>query len=159
MKNIVVLVVLGIVLTLGVFGFLWSKDKSNIETINKNEVPLPQETDIINTFFQLINETKISEAVMMMNPLISKDESMKQAWGVQLNAFKKIEVLKIEPSIPEQWTETKHTYKLTAETEMKPEAVEAPIPNYGWENGTNIKWIDIEKIDDKWHINGIASGP
>ena len=58
------------------------------------------------------------------------------------------------------WTEDIHTYKATLQVEMKPEAASAvPMPNYGWDDGQNIRWIQLQKIDGNWLINGIATGP
>jgi len=178
MKNTSILALMGIVLVVSTTIFLFTNKKPKLELLNntqnsstenmitptqtiKNEtgVPLPQETDIVRTFFQLIGEGRVSEAVMMMNPQTTDNESMKQAWGVQLNAFKTVEIKSIEASMPETWTENEHVYKVMANVKMKPEAANEPIPNYGWENGSNVKWIEIEKINGKWFINGIASGP
>jgi len=151
-----ILFFLGFILFIGIGSFLLI-NKKNI--VDKNSVPLPQETDIINLFFRLIQEHRVSEAVMMINPNIIDDEVTKQAWGVQLNAFESFKLKNIEASMSTYWTENEHIYKVTAEVKMKPEAVNAVIPNYGWENGVNIKWVNIGKIDGRWFINGIASGP
>ena len=122
-------------------------------------VPLPQEEDIIRTFFNLIGEGRASDAVGMMTQTSIGDDSSKQAWGVQFNAFKSVSVKKIEPSSQEEWIATRHTYKVTVDAQMKPEAASAPIPNYGWENGESIRWIPLEKVDGLWKIAGIATGP
>lgn len=163
MKNMYILYLLGFILIIGVGGFLLKNDKvislNETNIADRRSVPLPQETDTINLFFQLIQEHRISEAVMMMNPNNISNEDIKQAWGIQLNAFESFELKDLEASMSTNWTENGHVYKVTAEVKMKPEAVNAVIPNYGWENGMNIKWIEIEKIDGKWFINGIASGP
>lgn len=125
-------------------------------TEKKESVPLPQETDIVNTFFNLIGEKKPSDAVSMMK---ISDDSEKQAWAVQFNAMNSIQVVKVEPSMQEEWTDTTHSYKVTLDVKMKPESASAPIPYYGWENGNNIRWIHMEKIDSNWKIAGISTGP
>jgi len=122
-------------------------------------VPLPQEEDIIRTFFNLINEGRPADAIAMMTQLAVGNDSSKQAWGVQFNSFKSVSVNKIESSMQEEWTATKHTYKVTLDVQMKPEAASAPIPNYGWDNGQNIRWIPLEKVDNLWKVAGIATGP
>lgn len=125
-----------------------------------NTVPLPQESDIVRSFFQIIGEHRASDAVMMMTPANTSNDSTKQAWGVQFNAFKSIAVKNIEPSMQSDWTENMHSYRVTLQVEMKPEAASVqPIPNYGWDNGDNIRWIQLEKINNKWMIGGIATGP
>lgn len=125
-----------------------------------NSVPLPQETDIVRSFFEIIGEHRPSDAVMMMTPVNTSNDSTKQAWAVQFNAFKSMEVKNIEPSMQSEWTENMHSYKVILQVEMKPEAASAqPMPNYGWDNGENIRWIQLEKINGKWMIGGISTGP
>jgi hypothetical protein len=129
-------------------------------TIKKEVVvPLPQETDIVRNFFNLIEERKISDAVAMMNDSIMKDDSQKQAWGVQMNAMKSVKVIAIDPSMPEEWSDNKHTYKVTLDVIMDLSSASAPIPYYGYENGTNIRWITLEKSGNTWKVMGIATGP
>ncbi|MFH0773665.1 MAG: hypothetical protein V1922_05135 [bacterium] len=127
--------------------------------ITQGSVPLPQETDIVRTFFLLIEERKISDAVGMMIDSITTDDSRKQAWGVQLNAIKSVKVLDVVPSIPEEWMENKHTYKVILDVVMDPSSATAPIPYYGYERGKNIRWITLEKSGNTWKIIGIATGP
>ncbi|MCX6730423.1 MAG: hypothetical protein NTZ55_01100 [Candidatus Roizmanbacteria bacterium] len=122
-------------------------------------VPLPQETDIIRTFFHLIEERKISEAVMMMSDQITSDDSTKQAWGVQLNSIQSVKVVDIVSSMPEEWKADKHTYQVTLELTMNPSSQSAPIPYYGYENGRNIRWMTLNKVGTLWKIDGIATGP
>jgi hypothetical protein len=59
----------------------------------------------------------------------------------------------------EEWKNNKHTYKVSLNVEMKHESVSAPIPYYGWDKGTNIRWIMISKTTNLWKISGIATGP
>jgi len=122
-------------------------------------VPLPQEEDVIRTFFNLIGEGRPADAISMMTQSTIGNDTSKQTWGVQFNSFKSVSVNKIEPSMQEEWTATKHTYKVTLNVQMKPEAQSAPIPNYGWDNGLNIRWIPLEKVDNLWEIAGVATGP
>lgn len=123
-------------------------------------VPLPQETDIINTFINLIDEGRPSDAVGMMSPEATMDEDNKQAWAVMFNAFESIKVVKLEPSMQSDWTEIIHTYKGTFDVQMKPEAANVmPIPNYGWDNGINIRWVSLEKVGQRWTVQGFSTGP
>jgi hypothetical protein len=125
----------------------------------ENTVPLPQEEDIVRNFFSLIEERKPSEAVSMMSSSITGNDSTKQAWAVQYNAIQSVKVLNIEPAMPEEWTGDKHTYKLTLEVKVNPDSANAPIPYYGWENGSNIRWVTIIKENNLWKIQGLATGP
>lgn len=129
------------------------------EGTSDSTVPLPQETDIINTFFNLIEERRPSDAVGMMASSITGDDSQKQAWAVQFNAIKSMTVLKVEPSMPEEWTNSEHSYKTTLEVTIDPDTGDEPIPYFGWENGQNIRWVTIVKENNLWKIEGLATGP
>jgi len=116
------------------------------------QVPLPQGEDIVRNFINLISEGKISEAVNMLAPETISDDSHKQTWGVQFNAFKKISLKKIEPA-------GENMYKVTLDVEMKPESENNPIPFYGYDKGENIRWIGLKKVDNLWRITGFSTGP
>jgi len=122
-------------------------------------VPLPLDTDIINSFFGQIVLKRPSAAVNMMTSEINNDDSQKQAWAVQFNAINSIKILNVEPSMKEEWTETKHSYKLTLDVIMNPNSANEPIPYFGWENGENIRWVTLIKEGKMWRIQGIATGP
>jgi hypothetical protein len=131
---------------------------SPIET-KSQEVPLPQEADIIRSFFNVIGEHRPSDAVSMLAPDQIESDSNKQAWAVQFNAFSSLTVTSVEPALQDTWTDTQHEYKVVLETSMKPESASAPIPYYGWENGSNTRWVILVKSGDLWKISGIATGP
>jgi len=118
-------------------------------------VPLPQEEDIINNFFSLIETGDISKAVSMMK---IKNDSEKQAWAGQFNAFNYVQVLKIEKASENEWSDNKHIYKITLDVIMKPESGSAPIPYYGYQNGQNIRFITLEKDGSLWKIAEIGGG-
>jgi hypothetical protein len=138
-------------------------DTQNSTVFPTNEktslAPLPTEEDVIRNFFNLINEGKPADAVMAMSKQNTENDSTKQAWAVQFEAIKSINILKIEKSMEENWTENSHDYKVTLEAYVSSESANAPIPYYGWGDNPNIRWIRIVKEDDLWKINGIATGP
>ena len=94
-----------------------------------------------------------------MSPEMLGDDSQKQLWGVQLNSFSSLKVNSVEDSLKETWTNEMQQFKVVVDVRMKPEAANAPIPNYGWENGENIRWIIIKKVDGKWKVDSISTGP
>lgn len=128
-------------------------------TVTQRAVPLPQETDIIRTYFNLIDERRIGDAVGMMVDSITSDDSQKQAWGVQLNAMKSVKVLDISSSTPEEWSADEHTYKVTLDIIMDPSSAHTVIPFYGYDSGKNVRWITLRKIGKMWKIAGIGTGP
>jgi hypothetical protein len=127
--------------------------------IETNVVPLPQETDIINNFISFIDEGKASDAVMMMTSSIINDDGTKQAYGVQYAAMTSVKVKKIEESSKSDWTDSWHQYMLTLDVVMDPSSANGPIPYYGYENGENVRFLNLIKEGNLWKIEGLATGP
>ena len=179
MKKLFLIVGLGIAIVLGLNLYIQDQKEKRCLTCDKDikntvseivsnplptetgqvEVPLPQEEDIVRNFFALINERKIPEAISSMSMSMVGDDSSKQAWGVQFNDIKSISVQKIEPSMPESWSDDKHSYKVTLEAYVSSDAANAPIPYYGWHDNPNIRWVEIVKEGGLWKINSLATGP
>ena len=126
---------------------------------SKNSDPLLSEQSVARTFLEFISNNKIDDALSSMSPEMLGDDSQKQLWGVQLNSFSSLKVNSVEDSLKETWTNEMQQFKVVVDVRMKPEAANAPIPNYGWENGENIRWIIIKKVDGKWKVDSISTGP
>jgi len=122
-------------------------------------VPLPQDSDILNIFFQLISDRKPSDAVMMMSSTIVNDDSSKQAYGVQFNAMTSLKVQKVEQSSKADWTDTRHQYMVTFDVVMDPNSANGPIPNYGYDEGENIRFVNLVKEANQWKIESLSTGP
>ena len=122
-------------------------------------VPEPQEQDIIRNFFQLIQDKDITAAVLSMSSKNTADDSVKQAWGVQFNKWSSVNVIGVETSMSTDWSELRHTYKVTMDVVIDSSAADLPIPYYGYENGQNTRFIPIVKENGLWKIDGIATGP
>jgi len=135
------------------------KKELNVIKENKENVLLQQEEDIIKKFFKLIDEKNITGAISMMSKEMTGDETKEQAWGVQFNDIKSINVLKSEPWKQEKWNNTDHTYKVTLEAYVSSDAKNVPIPYYGWEDNPNIRWVKLVKENDQWKINSLSTGP
>lgn len=133
--------------------------KSNDVTQDQESVASIRDYDVIYSFFKLIDDDQISDAVMLMNPKILKDETLKQSWGVQLNAFDNVVLKSVEAYDQEEWKENRHKYMVIFDADMKAETANESIPYFGYESGDNTRWIAIEKINGNWYINGIATGP
>jgi len=114
---------------------------------------------IAESFYKALAERKIVEAIAMMTKSCVPNDETKQAWGVQFNAFKKLTVKSIEPAMQEEWTDSKETYLVTMDVEMTPESENGPVPFYGYENGTNSRWITLENENGTWKVADIATGP
>jgi hypothetical protein len=128
-------------------------------TSTSSSVPLPTSEDIIRTFFSLINEKRIPEAIGMMTAGMVGDESGKQAWGVHFNNIDSIVLKKIEPTLKEEWTQSEQEYRVLLDVRMNPKSADASIPYYGWDNGENIRWVMIQKEGNLWKISSLPTGP
>jgi hypothetical protein len=127
----------------------------NPTTISQGDsVPLPSQEDIVRTFFGLINDKRIPEAVGMMTSQAVPDEAAKQAWGVMFNDFDSVEVVKIEKSTGE------NQFQVELAVKVNPRAANNPIPYYGYSDKTDTRFITLIKDNQgRWKIDGINTGP
>jgi hypothetical protein len=125
-----------------------------------SQAPLPSGKDVINLFWQLINEDKIPEAVGMMSPEMVPDDSTKQAYGVMFNSFLSVRVISVKAFGETEWTDKQQTYEVNLATDVNPAAANAPIPYYGYEGAENVRFIHLSKSKTGvWQIAEIATGP
>ena len=157
---LIVLVLVVPVIILFLFGNAARKQvKNNVVktptgTPSQGNVPLPSREDIVKTFCNLVDEGKISEAVSMMD---TKDDTTKQSWGVYLNNFSSFKLVGIKKSSID---ETGNSYEVDIDVALKQNLSSLPIPNNGWENGINKRWIGVvDKGSGHYKIVGIATGP
>lgn len=139
--------------------YLQNKLNSSYSTTSSEEkgsVPLPRDEDIINNLINLIEEGKPDLAAKMMK---TSDESELQAWAVHFSNINSFKLLSVEKANENEWTDTKHIYKVVLDVLMNPDSASAPIPYYGWENGQNTRWFTLEKVGNTWKIAEIATGP
>jgi hypothetical protein len=119
--------------------------------------PLPEDKEILQNFFSFFGTDDAYKAALMMK---TTNDSERQAWAVQFAAFHYLKVLKIEKANLNEWTDNKHIYKVTLDVIMDIEkSANAPIPYYGYQNGENVRWITLEKVDNVWKIAEIATSP
>ncbi len=124
------------------------------------EVPQPTGEDVIRTFFNLIAEKSIPEAIGMMTPAMIGDESSKQSWGVQFNEMESVQINKITPWQQTDWKSSTQQYQVILSVEMSADAANAPIPYYGWDGDPDVRWVTLEQGDNGlWRIANIATGP
>lgn len=157
MKNpltgLIVVLLVGVIsiISVGIYKKNIEDNKSVIPLATVSNLPISSQEDIIRTFFNLINNKRIPEAIEMMTRVTTSDDSVKQAWGATFNAFKKAEVISIEAA-------GENTYKVNLNVEMEEGAADAkPIPYYGFGNGSFTCWISLEKENNLWRISGIAT--
>lgn len=138
-----------------------NRNQASNQSSQEENVPLPQDEDIIRNFVNLVEEGKANEAARMMK--ISENSpdqanSELQTWAVQFANILSFKLLKLEKSNENEWTSQKHIYKALLDVKMDPRSAEAPIPYYGWQDGKNTRWFVLEKADNTWKIAQIATG-
>jgi hypothetical protein len=117
------------------------------------------EEDAIGAFFDLVDEGRAADAVLAMSSSVTGDDSAKQAWAVQLAAMTSVKVLALGPSMPVDWTATRHTYRVTLDVRMSPGSSTAPIPYYGYTAGENVRFVSVVAEDGAWKVDTIGTGP
>jgi len=168
MRSIVIIILAGGLVLITSTGWFLTQRKASSPVIPKqgpslevkqNVVPLPTEEDIIRTFFNLINEKRIPEAIAMMSQKNTTDEAAGVAWGIHFNAIKSVKVRTIEASTSENWGADRHTYKVALDVSVSPETASAPVPYYGWGDNPNFRWVTLVKEGNLWKIDELATGP
>ncbi|MCJ7793008.1 MAG: hypothetical protein MUP45_03465, partial [Candidatus Marinimicrobia bacterium] len=51
------------------------------------------------------------------------------------------------------------SFRVLLEVKMKSSSEQEPIPFFGYVNGQNTKFVNLEKENGTWKIKGIATGP
>lgn len=131
--------------------------ESSNNSLQESSVPLPSGKDIVRTYLTLIDEDRVTEAIGMMEE-DKMDDATKQAWGVQFNSIKSLEILDIEDFNIDENPDEK-TYKITVNVEMSPESASEVIPYFGWGENPNIRFITLTKESNLWKIKEISTGP
>jgi len=117
------------------------------------------EEDVIRAFFDLVDEGRVADAVLSTSSSITGADSVRQAWAMQLDAMVSASVLALGPSMPENWTPTYHTYRVTLDVRMDPASATAPIPYYGYSAGENVRFVSVVEENGAWMVDTIGTGP
>jgi hypothetical protein len=117
------------------------------------------EEDVIREFFELVDQGRTADAVLAMSSSITGDDSVKQAWAVQLDAMLDVKVVALRASLPQDWTETHHSFRVLLDVRMDPASSTAPIPYYGYTDGENVRFVSVVEEDGAWRIDTIGTGP
>ncbi len=134
------------------------QDVSNSSSPGSNKIPT--DTELIQMFFQAIQDKNTSVSIAMLDPSNYSNDLAQKEWEKQFTSFEKAQVVNIEPANQAAWGINDHMYKVTINVKMLPEAANADIPNYGWQDGDNIRWMKVRKgADNLWRVLEIATGP
>lgn len=123
-------------------------------------VPPPNGEDIVRTFIELINEGRLPEALSMLTAKEMPSEDAQKSWQAQFSIFKEINVTNVQPYDQSTWKPNENIYKVTMSVKLKPSTDDSLLPNFGWDDGENIRFITIVKDSQNiWKVDGIGTGP
>ena len=132
-----------------------SKDTNEVTTVEVSA----EDLELINNFWDFVNNNQASDAVMMMSAQNTTDDSVKQSWGVQFNDFDSVQIVSITAQNSSDWTDTYHQYKVVLDVTMDPDSANAVIPYYGYQDGQNTRYMSLVYEDGVWKVDEIATGP
>jgi len=127
--------------------------------IKGNPLELPEEKPVdlgasqqpaAEQFINFLKENKFSDAVAMMDA----SDQTKQMWLTNFQTIKSLKVKKVEEAFKDEWTQQRQTFKFTLEV-----SVTDAGEQLGWENGTNVRWITLQKTGDQWLVHELANNP
>jgi len=112
----------------------------------------------LEEFFTIMNSRDVDEAMKSMAPTMLRTTRERRAWRRQLAAIRSIHILDIHPARVDDWSGTRHIFKVTLEANVE-DTSDAPIPFFGWQDNPNVRWITME-LDSRrrWVIAEIATG-
>jgi hypothetical protein len=119
---------------------------------------LAPEEELIYLLFGSINNRQNQEAVKLLNQRLNPNRETEKRWLEQFNAIRSVHIMDIREISRDAWTDTKKIYKVTLEIYVDNSAAEAPIPNYGWEDNPNIRFVTVIKISNRWFVDQIGTG-
>jgi hypothetical protein len=122
------------------------------------EIPVAAADDaaesVIRAFFTALDAGQVDEAVAMLAPELA--EGAKDTWTSQFSAIAGVDDVDIGAGQPDGAC---ITYRVDAVLEVAPDAADAPIPYYGWEQGANTRWLQLCPAGGSWAIHAIGTGP
>jgi len=131
----------------------------NQTDVNVYQSLLAPEEELITLLFGSINNHKNQDAVKLLSQNLNPNKESEKLWLDQFNAIKSAHIMDIKEISKDTWSETKKIYKVTLEIYADDSAANTPIPYYGWADNPNIRFITVVKINNKWFIDQIGTGP
>jgi hypothetical protein len=117
----------------------------------KTEVIAESQQVVVSNFLNNLTNLKIQDALVMMDA----NEQTKEMWQTNFNTVESLKINKTEEAFKEEWTATRQSFKVELDVKVKPEGEQL-----GWQNGTNFRWITLEKnANGVWMVHEIANNP
>lgn len=137
---------------------LFAKNKVTKKTFSRQEFLDQQarqstleEEKLIRSFFSLISENNVGQAVFLLSNDLAGTDVEKNNWAAKLKNIDSIEILKFQELNQDYWKQDKHYYKINLLVTYFENTQENP----DWPVGQIAKIITLTKIDDNWLISQI----
>ncbi|MDM7988462.1 MAG: hypothetical protein QUS13_14125 [Smithella sp.] len=113
----------------------------------------------LEEFFAIVNSRDVDEAMKSMVAGMIDTPEKRIGWRRHLSAIRSIHVLHVEPAHTENWSNSRHIFKVTLEAHVE-NTSDAPIPFFGWQDNPNVRWVTMELNNQRrWVVAEIATGP
>jgi hypothetical protein len=136
-----------------------AQDHQSQTEINSYQSLLAPEEELIYLLFGSINNRQNQEAVKLLSQNLNPNQETEKLWVEQFNAIRSVHILDLKEISKDTWTDIKKIYKVALEIFVDKSAANAPIPYYGWEDNPNVRFITVVKINNRWYIDQIGTGP
>jgi hypothetical protein len=121
--------------------------------------PAADSVQVIQVFVESIDDGRVSDAMAMISPELLANPETKDGWRRQFSAIRSIGLVGVS-EVEGGNAGLCVTYEVRLEVHLAPEAARAPIPNYGWDDNPNIRWIKLCPDSERtWMITSIGTGP
>lgn len=101
-------------------------------------------------FMGFLASGKAADALSMMDA----SDQTKQMWLTNFQSIKSLKVKKTEEAFKEEWTPERQVFKFILDVSVTPAGEQI-----GWENGTNFRWVTLQKTGGKWLVHELANNP
>jgi hypothetical protein len=135
------------------------QDNQSQTKVNSYQSLLAPEEELVYLLFGSINNRQNLEAVKLLSQNLNPNQETERLWIEQFNAIRSVHILDIKEISKDTWTDTKKIYKVALKIYVDSSAANTPIPYYGWEDNPNIRFITVVKINNRWYIDQIGTGP
>lgn len=123
---------------------------NNWSSMSLGEVEKESEVLTVIRFWDLIADGDVSSAVAMLDV----DAPTKQMWAANFATLESLEIDRVSPVVLDEWTDTRQIFKATLEVKAG-EAGE----QMGWFDGSNARWVTLQKSGNTWLVHELANNP
>jgi hypothetical protein len=116
---------------------------------------------VIRAFWALVDRDQAAAAVAMLDPSAAPDEATRAAWRDNFESIDAVQVSGVVPWEQGAWAAGTERYQVTLAIRTKPDdpTRTPPVPHYGWQDGSNLRWMEIRMTGVTGLVASIATGP